>query len=215
MNKTMDHNLTQTPCVPSWKSIFKVDLSTRNLVKIAMLSAVAFVLMLLQIPLAALFPPFLQLDVSDVPALLGAFALGPIAGVLVELVKNLLHILIRGTVTGGIGELSNFLVGSFLIIPVSIIYAKNKRKKNAILGLIVGTLSMTIAACFSNYYVILPLYSKFMPLEQIIASSPLSIVSDMKTFILFATIPFNLLKGTIVSLTTMLVYKGVSPILHK
>src|SRR5690554_4488571 len=152
MNNTMDHNFSHANYVSSWKNIFKIELSTRNLVKIAMLSGVAFVLMLLQVPIAALFPPFLQLDVSDVPALLGAFALGPLAGVLIELVKNLLHIFIRGTITGGIGELSNFLVGSFLIIPASIVYTHHKSKKNAIIGLIAGTLSMTVAACFSNYY---------------------------------------------------------------
>ena len=216
MNNTMDHNLNNANHVTGWRNILKTDLSTRSLVKIAMLSAVAFALMLLKLPLTAVFPFFLELDISDVPALLGAFALGPVAGVIIELIKNLLHALIRGTYTGGIGELSNFFVGSFLIIPASIIYMQNKIRKNAVWGLIVGTLSMTISACFSNYYIILPLYSKLMmPMEEIIASSPLTIVKDMKSFILYATIPFNLLKGTVVSVTTMLIYKSLSPILHR
>ncbi|HCS73320.1 MAG TPA: ECF transporter S component [Clostridiales bacterium] len=216
MNKTLDSDLYHNTCVSSWRSILKVDLSTRNLVKIAMLSATAFVLMLLQFPLAAFFPPFLELDVSDVPALLGGFALGPLAGILIELIKNLLHTLISGTLTGGIGELSNFFVGSFLVIPASILYIRNKTKKNAIRGLLAGVISMTICACFTNYYIILPLYSKlFMPMEQIITSSPLAIVHDMKTFILFATIPFNLLKGAVVSVVTLLVYKSLSSLLHK
>ena len=149
------------------------------------------------------------------PALMGGFALGPVAGVLIELIKNILNILIKGTDTGGIGELSNFIVGSFFIVPASIIYMRNKSKKNAVLGLLAGVVFMTVSACFSNYFLILPLYQKFMPLEQIIESSPLSIVKDMRSFILFAIAPFNLLKSSIVSSITLLTYKKLSPVLHK
>jgi riboflavin transporter FmnP len=206
------NNLTHTMPL---QDIFRIDLSTRNLVKIAMLSAVSFVLMLLSFPLAAFFPPFLKLDLSDLPALMGGFALGPVAGVLIEFIKNILNIFIKGTDTGGIGELSNFIVGSFFIVPASIIYMRNKTKKSAVLGLLAGIIFMTVSACFSNYFLVLPLYQKLMPLEQVIASSPLEIVKDMKSFILFAIVPFNLIKSSIVSLVTLLVYKKLSPILHK
>ena len=199
----------------SLQDIFKVDLNTRNLVKIAMLSAVAFVLMLLSFPLAAIFPFFLKLDFSEVPALLGGFALGPIAGALIVLIKNILILLIRGTDSYYVGEFSNFIVGSCLVIPASIIYMRNKTKGNAIWGLMTGTVIMTIGACLSNYFLVLPLYQQFIPLEQIIASSPLEIVEDMKTLILFGIAPYNLVKGIVVSTATMLVYKKLSPLLHK
>jgi len=197
------------------KRIMRFELNIRNLVKIAMLSAVSFVLMLLSFPIVALFPAFLKLDLSDLPALLGGFALGPVAGILIELIKNILNILVKGTDTGGIGELSNFLVGCFFVVPASIIYLTNKNKGNAILGLLTGTVFMVVSACFSNYYLVIPLYQKFMPLEQIIASSPIKAVSDIKSFILISIVPFNLLKCIIISAATMLIYKKLSPILHK
>jgi len=207
--------MNNTTHAGSFRSMMKIELNVKNLVKIAMLSAVSFVLMLLSFPIAAVFPAFLKLDLSDLPALLGGFALGPVAGILIELIKNILNILIKGTDTGGVGELSNFIVGCFFVVPASIIYVSHKSKRNAYLGLLIGTLFMTVSACFSNYYLIIPLYQKFMPLDQIVASSPLKIVKDMKTFILFAIVPFNLLKCAVISAATILIYKKVSPILHR
>jgi len=180
-----------------------------------MLAAVSFVLMLLSFPLAAFFPPFLKLDLSDLPAVLGGFALGPIAGIFIEMIKNILNILIKGTDTGGVGELSNFIVGCCFVVPASLIYMRRKTRKNAVLGLLAGTVAMTIGACFSNYYIILPLYQQFMPLEQIVASSPFAAVKDIKTFILFAIVPFNLFKSMVISLAALLIYKKLSPILHR
>jgi riboflavin transporter FmnP len=197
------------------RGAFTTELNTRNLVKIAMLSAVSFVLMLLSFPIAVVFPAFLKLDLSDLPALLGGFALGPAAGILIELIKNILNILIKGTDTGGVGELSNFIVGCCFVIPASLIYLYRKTQKRAVFGLLAGTAVMTIGACFSNYYLIIPLYQKFMPLEQIIASSPIKAVNDMTTFILYAIVPFNLFKGIVISVATMLIYKKMSPILHR
>lgn len=194
---------------------FKIDLSVKNIVKIAMLSVLAFALMLLSFPLAAIFPFFLKIDLSDLPALLGGFALGPIAGIFIELIKNILNILIKGTDTGGVGELSNFIVGSAFVVPASLIYLISKNKKGAVLGMVVGTIVMTIIACFSNYFVIIPLYEQFMPLDQIIASAPNNAVVDLKTFILFAIVPFNIFKSILLSVATHLIYKKLSPILHK
>lgn len=197
------------------RNALKIELNNRNLVKIAMLAAVSFVLMLLSFPLAAFFPPFLKLDLSDLPAVLGGFALGPIAGIFIEMIKNILNILIKGTDTGGVGELSNFIVGCCFVVPASLIYMRRKTRKNAVLGLLAGTVAMTIGACFSNYYIILPLYQQFMPLEQIVASSPFAAVKDIKTFILFAIVPFNLFKSMVISLAALLIYKKLSPILHR
>ena len=136
----------------SINDIFKFDLTTRNLVKVAMLAAVSFVLMLVSFPIAAIFPPFLKFDLSDLPALLGGFALGPVAGMFIELIKNILNILIKGTDTGGIGELSNFIVGCFFVVPASIIYMKSKTRRNAIKGMLAGIIFMTVSACFSTTF---------------------------------------------------------------
>ncbi|HZK33071.1 MAG TPA: ECF transporter S component [Tissierellaceae bacterium] len=192
--------------------------STRNMVKIAVLGVIGMVLMFFDIP-AFFAPGFLKIDLADLPALIGAFAMGPMAGVIVQLVKNLLSIFIEGTKTGGIGELSNFIVGSTFVYVAGLVYYKNKTFRTAVIGLIVGILAMTTVATISNYYVIFPLYAKIFgwPMDQIIqmGSAVNKFVIDYKTLILFAVVPFNLVKGTIVSIVTLLVYKKVSPILHK
>lgn len=191
-------------------------LSTKNMVKISVLAVISMVLMLFD--LSVWFTPqFLRLDISDLPALIGAFAMGPMAGVLVQLVKNLLNLLIDGSLTGGVGEFSNFLVGSVLVYIAGYIYYKKKTFKNAIIGLIFGVLAMTGFASLSNYFVVFPLYAKIMPLDKIIEGASLvnRFVVDYKTLILYAVVPFNLLKGTAVSIVTILLYKRVSPILKR
>ena len=192
--------------------------TTRNMVKIAVLGVIGMVLMFFDIP-AFFAPGFLKIDLADLPALIGAFAMGPMAGVIVQLVKNLLSIFIEGTTTGGIGELSNFIVGSTFVYVAGFIYYKKKTLKTAVVGLILGVLAMTILATLSNYYVVFPLYAKIFgwPMEKIIGmgSAVNKFVIDYKSLILFAVVPFNLVKGTIVSIVTLLVYKKISPILHK
>jgi|JMBV01.1.fsa_nt_gb riboflavin transporter FmnP len=194
----------------------KTAFNTKTMVKISVLAVISMVLMFFD--LSVWFAPsFLKLDIADLPALIGAFAMGPMAGVLVQLVKNLLNLLIEGSMTGGVGELSNFLVGSVLVYVAGIIYYKKRTFKNAVIGLILGVLFMTAFATLSNYFVVFPLYSKLMPLDKIIEAASLvnRFVVDYKTLILYAVVPFNLLKGTVVSLVTLLIYKKVSPILHK
>lgn len=190
--------------------------NTRNMVKISVLGVISMVLMFFD--LSVWFaPPFLKLDISDLPSLIGAFAMGPMAGVITQLLKNILHLLVQGSSTGGVGEISNFLVGSVLAYTAGAIYYKQKTLKRAIVGLAIGVILMSIFASLSNYFVIFPLYSKILPLDQIIAmASKLNkYVVDYKTLILFAIIPFNLLKGTVVSVITLLIYKRVSPVLHR
>jgi riboflavin transporter FmnP len=146
------------------------------------------------------FPSFLKIDASDLPALIGSMAMGPLAGVLIELVKNLLHLL--RTSTGGVGEMANFLVGSAFVLPVGIISKKSKNLKGYLMGVSLGAIFMTAAACICNYYILIPLYSAFMPLEAILemAKTANSAVVDLKTLIIFAVAPFNLLKAFLVSL---------------
>jgi riboflavin transporter len=192
------------------------NLST--LIKISVLSAMAFVLMLLDFPLP-IFPSFLKIDLSDLPALLGAFALGPVAGVIIELVKNLLNMVLRGTITAGVGELANFIVGGSFVFAAGFIYKKQTNRKGAIIGLIVGTLAMSLIASIANYTFLIPLYAKAfkMPIDAYVAMGAeiFSGITSFETFILFSILPFNILKGIIVGFVTFLAYKKLSPILHK
>jgi len=198
--------------------IRKEYFNTRTLVKTSILGAIAFLLMFFEFPLW-FAPAFLELDFSDVPALIGSFALGPFAGIMVQFVKNLLNLIIQGTDTAGVGELANFIVGSVFAYTAGFIYQKNKTFKNAIIGMITGTVAMTIAMSLANYFVMIPLYAKLFgwPISDIVAlgSAVNKYVVDFKTLILFAVVPFNLLKGVIVTLITTLLYKKVSPILKK
>ncbi|NLW22141.1 MAG: ECF transporter S component [Tissierellia bacterium] len=196
----------------------KEQLTTKTLVKISVLGVISFILMLMDFPLW-FSPPFLKFDISDLPSLLGAFAMGPMVGVIIQFVKNMLKIIVAGTNTAGVGELANFIVGSIFAYSAGLIYFKEKTFKNAVIGLIVGTLSMTIIISILNYYVMIPFYSKAygLPLDKIIAmgSAVNRYVVDLKSMIIYAVVPFNLLKGTVVSLITILIYKRLSPILHR
>lgn len=198
-------------------TLAKGELTTRNLVKISVLGAIGMILMFFD--LSVWFaPPFLKLDISDLPALLGAFAIGPMAGVLIQLLKNILSLLIEGSGTGGVGELSNFIVGSVYCYTAGFIYYRNKSFKSAVIGLICGVILMSITASLSNYFIVFPLYSRVMiPMDKIIemASKVNKHVVDYKTLILYAVLPFNLLKGTIVAGITLALYKRLSPILHR
>lgn len=189
-------------------------MSVSKMTKIAMLSVLAFVLMQFEVMLP-IFPSFLKIDVSDLPALIGAFAMGPLAGVAIGAVKNLLHLF--QTTTGGVGELANFFIGCAIVVPAALIYTKNKTKKSALVGLMVGTLVMSIAGALANYFVLIPFYSAFMPIDAIIglgtAVNPA--IVNLGTLVLFGIVPFNLMKGVVLSVLTVLLYKRISPILHK
>ena len=189
--------------------------STNTMVKISVLSVLSFILMLFELVIP-IFPGFLKMDLSDVPALLGSFALGPVAGVVIELLKNILYIVIRGTQTGGVGELSNFLVGAIFVFTAGAIYQLKKDKKHALIGMIVATIGMAIAGILTNYYLIIPFYTKMMPLDAIIemGSAANSAIVDFKTLIIYGITPFNLLKGAVISIVVSTIYKKVSPILH-
>ncbi|NEZ47065.1 ECF transporter S component [Clostridium niameyense] len=188
-----------------------------KLVKISVLSTIAFLLMFIELPIP-IFPGFLKLDISDLPALIGGFALGPVAGIIIELLKNVLHGIFKGS-TGFVGEFANFIVGSVLVIVSSYIYTRKKNKKNAILGLSIGTVVMSIVAGVFNYYILLPLYESILnfPIKDIIAvgSKINSNITDLNSFILWAIVPFNVFKGVVVSCITGAIYKSVSPILHE
>lgn len=189
---------------------------TRKLVVTAMLSSLATILMLVEIPLPFIAPPFYKLDFSEVPVLIGAFSMGPVAGVVIEAIKILLNFVLNGTITGGVGEIANFIIGCSFVVPASLIYKHKKTKKNAIISMIVGTLCMAVLGVFINAYVMIPIYSNFMPLEQIIQMGQdiVPIITDTLTFCIFCVAPFNIIKGVLVSTITGLIYKPLSRVIH-
>lgn len=191
-------------------------LNTRMIAQIGMLGAIAVVLMLFEIPLP-FAPSFYEIDFSEVPVLIGCFSMGPLAGVLIELIKIVLNLCINGTMTAGVGEAANFVIGCALVLPAAFIYKRKKTKKGAIIGLVTGTLFMTISGCFINAYVMLPTYAKAfgMPIEALVemGSAVNANITDLLTFVMFAVVPFNLLKGVLVSMIVLLIYKKISPIL--
>ena len=184
---------------------------TRTLVSAAMLSAVAYLLAFIEIQVP-LSPTFAKMDISDLPALIAAFAFGPLSGVLVELIKNGLQLI--STNTAGVGELANFLMGSALAFTAGLLYQKHKTKRTALFGCITGSVVMAFAAGILNYFVLLPLYENFMPLDQVIASFAAFIpfIQTKLDVVLWNAMPFNLLKGLEISLVTMLIYKPLTPI---
>ncbi len=185
-----------------------------KLIKISLMGVIAFIIMFIETAVP-LFPAFLKIDLSDIPAVITGFALGPVAGVGVELIKNILHLF--RTSTGGVGELANFIVGSAYVIPAALIYQKHKTKKTAIIGMLVGTVSMALFGAIANYTFIMPFYAKIMPIEAIIgmAAAVNKYIVDMKTLILYAIVPFNLFKGIVLAIITLPVYKKVSKVLHR
>jgi len=193
------------------------SVKTRRLVEIAMLGAVASVLMYFEFPLPFIAPPFYEMDLSEVPVMIGAFALGPSAGALIELIKILVKLLIKGTNTAFVGDIANYIIGCSFVVPAALIYKKHKTKRTALIGMMSGTVSMTVIGCFINAYVLLPTYATafHMPLDAIIemGTSVNANIHDIFTFVLIAVAPFNLIKGLVISLLTLLLYKHVSPIL--
>jgi len=188
-------------------------------VKVAMLGALATVLMLVEFPLPFIAPPFYELDFSEVPVLIGAFALGPVAGVVIEGIKVLLNLLLNGTMTAGVGELANFVMGVVFVLPAAIIYKRNKTKKSAILGLVVGGVSMVMLGCFINAYVMLPTYAAAfqMPIDVIIgmATKIWSFIDTLFEFVIVCVAPFNLVKVILVSFVTMVIYKPLRRLIEK
>ncbi|MFO7888517.1 MAG: ECF transporter S component [Eubacteriales bacterium] len=184
--------------------------------RVAILSAAAFALNYIEFPVP-LFPAFLQLDFSDIPALIGAFAVGPLAGVVIEFIKNILHLIFKWNIGSPVGELANFIVGISLVGTAGYIYKKKKTKQNAIKAMIIGILVMAATGGIMNYFVLLPFYSRFMPIESIIEMGAVvnQRITSLKDLVIYAIIPFNIFKGIIISVVTALLYKKLSPIIHK
>lgn len=193
----------------------KSGVTTRKLTVTAMLSAVASVLMFIDFSVP-LMPSFIKMDVSEFPALLASFSLGPIYGAAVCLVKNLVNLIFHSS-TGGVGELCNFMLGAFFTIPAGLIYQRDKTRRGAIIGSIVGAALMALLSLPLNYYITYPMYTTLgYPIEAIVgmyqAINPN--VDGLLACLVTFNIPFTFVKGMLDVLITVLIYKRLSPILH-
>ena len=191
-------------------------LSTRKVAFIGVFSAIAAVLMLFDFPVP-FAPPFYKMDFSELPALIGTFAYGPVAGVMIELCKTVLKLLMKGTTTAFVGDLANFSVGCSFLLPASFVYLLKKTKFNAAVGCVAGTLVMTVFGSAFNAVYLLPKFAELygMPLDVIIAmgTSINPAIRDRTSFVVMAVAPLNLLKGVTISVMALLVYKKLSPVL--
>jgi riboflavin transporter FmnP len=194
------------------KRISKTNYLTKN----AILGVMAFVIMTIEFPLP-MFAPFLKMDFSDVPALLAGFAMGPSAGIVVEIIKNFLHCF--RTQTAFIGEAANLLTGILLVVPAAWVYSRGKSKKSAVKGLLAGTIIMAAGMSLINYFVVVPLYQKLLniPTTAIVAmgSQINHRIVDLRTLVAYSILPFNLIKGILLTVITILIYKKLSPVLHR
>jgi riboflavin transporter FmnP len=186
--------------------------NTRKLTATAVLAAAAYLLAFLEFPVP-LTPAFARMDLSDLPALIGAFAFGPVTGVMVELIKNLLGLMTSST--GGVGELANFLMGASYVFTAGAVYKHHKTKRMALVGGVTGSIAMGIMAAITNYFILLPMFEQFMPLEEIIAAFGefIPFIHTKLDVVLYNAFPFNVLKGLVITAVTMLIYKKLSPIL--
>lgn len=203
----MSDNTTQVTANKTTKKI-----SVRKLTGTAMLSAIAYVLMFLDFSVPFM-PSFIKMDLSELPALIGAFAYGPLAGVVVCLIKNVIHLFI--TTTGGVGELSNFLLGASFVLVAGGVYRFKKTRKGALIGSIAGAVVMGLFSIVSNYFLVYPIYYNFMPKEAILGAYQVifSGVQNIFQCLVVFNAPFTCIKGLISVAITFIIYKRISPIL--
>lgn len=191
-------------------------LTTRKVAMVGMFSAIAGILMILELPMP-FAPSFYKIDASELPVLICGFAFGPVAGVLTEFVKIIIKLFLKPTSTAFVGELANFCVGCSMILPATIIYHARKKKTTAVIGCTVGTIIMTIFGTLFNAVYLLPTFAVMfgMPLDALIGMGTAlnANVTDVFTFVAFCVAPLNLIKGAAVSVLTFVLYKPLSPIL--
>ena len=188
--------------------------SAKRITIIGICSAIAVVLHVLDFPLPFLAPEFYKLDFSEVPVLLCGFFLGPSATVACEGIKILLKLLLKSTSTAFVGDFANFVVGCSLVLPATIIYHFHKTRRSAIIGLITGTLVMTVFGSAFNAVYLLPKFAELygMPLDVIVGlgTNIHGSINSVSSFVMLCVAPLNLVKGAVVSVLTMLLYKHVA-----
>ncbi|MEG1549875.1 MAG: ECF transporter S component [Ruthenibacterium sp.] len=188
-------------------------ISTRRLTVLALLAAISTVLMYFELPIPFM-PPFLKLDISAVPVMIGSFMFGPIAGVTIAGLKAVIHLF--STQTGGVGELADFLITGSFALTAGVIYHFYRSKAGARLAAICSIFVITIVGCVANWFILLPFYKNIMPIDAIIAACNAinPYVTDAAGYIWFGVLPFNLLKGSVVCLLTFVLYKRLSTVIH-
>lgn len=191
--------------------------STKTIAKVGILSAIAYVLMFISVPLP-IFPSFLKIDLSDIPAIFGGMSLGPIAGIAIVIIKNFLQGITAST-TGGVGEFANVIIGGSYVLIICLFYRKWKNIKSVVAGGLVGIVAMTIMGCIMNYYIMMPLYATVygMPLDAIIQMGTVinSKVTDLYTFVIWMIAPFNIIKAALMTVVTLPLFKKMEKILTK
>lgn len=186
---------------------------TRKIAVTAILAAMSTALMFLEFPIPALIPGFIKMDFSELPALIASFSMGPLCGVAVCLVKNMVHL--PFTMSGGVGELANFILSSSFVLAAGLIYKHKKTRAGAFLGSLLGAFIMAAISVPSNYFVVYPIYEKLMPMEAIIGAYQ-AILPSVKTLLqalLIFNAPFTFVKGMLSVIITFFIYKKISPII--
>ncbi len=192
-------------------------LDATTLVKISILSSIGYILMFIAVPLPMLFPDFLKIDISDLTELVGGIALGPMAGVTITFIKNLLQFTTGMSTTSGVGEFANFLIGGSFVFTVSYIYSKKRELSGLIIGLVSGILVMTIVGCIINYFIVLPFYSTIGWSIDAVVSMGKAInpaINSKLSFVILIIAPFNILKSGIISILMLPMYKKIEKILR-
>lgn len=193
------------------------NLSTKNIAKIAILGSIGAVLMIIDFPIGFIAPSFYKLDISNLPCLMGSFAMGPIPCVFIEVVKILIKMLIKPTSTAFVGELTDFILSCTLCVPAGIIYARNKSKKGAIKAILISGILMIIASIILNYVLCIPFYAKLYSMDEALiismGSKIFPIINSKLSFVLICVGLFNCIKVTIISVLTIVLYKHISPLL--
>ncbi len=186
-----------------------MKISTRKIAVAGVFAAIAAILMYFEFPIPFI-PPFLKIDLSNVPILLGAFLFGPWYAVAMAFIKDVVHTF--SSTTGGVGQLADFIMTSAYAVTAGMVYRTSKSRTGAFIACIAGTVAITIAGALANFYILIPFYAKIMPLEVIwsLCAKVNPIITDLPSYILYGVIPFNLIKGTLISLLTFFLYKKLS-----
>lgn len=187
-------------------------MNVRTITLTGLFGALSAVLMMISFNVP-LMPSFIKMDFSELPALIAAFAMGPLSGAMVCLVKNLINVMF--STTGGVGEFSNFILGCAFVIPAGLIYKRNKSKRSALIGSLVGAVFMAVFSVLSNYFIVYPVYSMFMPIEAIIGMyhEIYPGINNLLQALIIFNMPFTFIKGLCSIIITFAIYKHISPII--
>lgn len=189
--------------------------SAKFIARAGILAGIAVILSFIPGIPVPFIPPFLTIDFSNIPILIGSFAFGPVTGICIAVVKSIVHLL--NTSTGGVGELADFITALALLLPASLLYKHKKTRKNAVIGMVIGAVLMAIAGGLANKYLLIPFYAKVMPIEQIFAACAKvnGFIKDVNTYVLYGAVPFNFIKAIVICVPTFIAYKSIAKVLRK